>query len=172
MAADGHETDPYRINRREALKRTAIATGIAWSAPILTSIRTPAFAQYGAPCEEGCTYVAHFDLPSVACSPCQDVCRGDCAQYQNPCTGPACARITSVTCLVDDPTPGANFLRVCTDCEQLTGDLVACISVPEDCTCVGGTVDPSDPSCARYDLIFTDACERAQVNVSFSCSAC
>lgn len=38
-----------RINRREALKRGAVVTGAAWATPILTSIRTPAFAQASPP---------------------------------------------------------------------------------------------------------------------------
>lgn len=39
------------ITRRTMLKRIGAGTAIAWSAPILTSLRTPAFAQYGEVCE-------------------------------------------------------------------------------------------------------------------------
>jgi hypothetical protein len=175
MDSDGPSPRTPRITRREALRRSAAVTGAAWTAPVLMSLRTPAYAQYppGPGCEEGCAYVAHFDLPSVACSQCQTVCFDDCARFYQPrCVAPGCARITSVTCLEDDPTTGANTLRVCTDCQLINAaplDLSACISVEEDCTCVGGTVDPSDPRCARYDLIFEDACQRARVNVSFKC---
>lgn len=39
------------ISRRTMLKRIGAGTAIAWSAPILTSLRTPAFAQYGEVCQ-------------------------------------------------------------------------------------------------------------------------
>jgi hypothetical protein len=54
---DGEREDGWsleRISRRKALKRVAAGTAIAWSAPVLTSLRTPAFAQYG-PCTEACS---------------------------------------------------------------------------------------------------------------------
>ena len=38
-----------RISRRKMLKRLGAGAAVAWSAPVLTSLRTPAFAQYG-PC--------------------------------------------------------------------------------------------------------------------------
>jgi hypothetical protein len=43
------------ISRRKMLKRIGAGAAVAWSAPILTSIRTPAFAQYDNPCPDtGC----------------------------------------------------------------------------------------------------------------------
>jgi hypothetical protein len=40
------------ISRRRMLKRIGAGAAVAWSAPILTSIRTPAFAQSGgSPCD-------------------------------------------------------------------------------------------------------------------------
>jgi len=44
------------ISRRRMLKRVGAGAAIAWSAPILSSLRTPAFAQdrYPAPCPERC----------------------------------------------------------------------------------------------------------------------
>jgi hypothetical protein len=44
------------ISRRRMIKRIGAGAAIAWTAPVLTSIRTPAFAQgYAAcPCFEGC----------------------------------------------------------------------------------------------------------------------
>jgi hypothetical protein len=47
------------ISRRRMLKRIGAGAAVAWSAPILTSIRTPAFAQYG-----GCS-------PGSSCFACQ-----------------------------------------------------------------------------------------------------
>jgi hypothetical protein len=43
------------ISRRRMLKRVGAGAAIAWSAPILSSLRTPAFAQaYPARCAEPC----------------------------------------------------------------------------------------------------------------------
>jgi hypothetical protein len=44
----GHEG----ISRRRMLKRVGAGAAIAWSAPILSSLRTPAFAQYPVRCTE------------------------------------------------------------------------------------------------------------------------
>jgi hypothetical protein len=33
------------VSRREMLKRLGVTTGVAWAAPVLSSIRTPAYAQ-------------------------------------------------------------------------------------------------------------------------------
>jgi hypothetical protein len=38
------------VSRREMLKRLGATAGVAWAAPVLTSIRTPAYAQYIARC--------------------------------------------------------------------------------------------------------------------------
>jgi hypothetical protein len=38
------------ISRRKMLKRLGAGAAVAWSAPVLTSLRTPAFAQYPARC--------------------------------------------------------------------------------------------------------------------------
>jgi hypothetical protein len=43
---------PERISRRKALKRVAAGTAVAWSAPVLTSLSTPAFAQRYPPCAD------------------------------------------------------------------------------------------------------------------------
>jgi hypothetical protein len=39
------ENDNTGLSRRHALKRIGIAGAVAWTAPVLSSIRTPAFAQ-------------------------------------------------------------------------------------------------------------------------------
>jgi hypothetical protein len=48
------ETPNNRISRRRMLKRIGAAGAVAWSAPILSSVRTPAFAQYGPPPQPQC----------------------------------------------------------------------------------------------------------------------
>ena len=47
-----------RISRRRLLKRLGAGAAVAWSAPILSSIRTPAFAQYPSGCgNPPCTFL-------------------------------------------------------------------------------------------------------------------
>jgi hypothetical protein len=65
------------ISRRRMLKRIGAGAAIAWSAPILTSIRTPAFAQYGgSPCNPGQVCTPDCDV----IRPCQS---GNCACFRN-----------------------------------------------------------------------------------------
>jgi hypothetical protein len=42
------------LSRRTMLKRIGAGTAIAWSAPVLSSLRTPAFAGYPPPPDGGC----------------------------------------------------------------------------------------------------------------------
>lgn len=158
-----------RIDRREALKRAALVTGAAWAAPVLTSLRTPAFAQYGVPCEEDCVYVAHFEPPGFSCSACEPICPGgNCGD----CRGPACARITSVTCETS-PEFFRDVLTVCTDCQlDTTRDEIVFWEVPEGCHQGVWTIDPNDSRCARADFpVGHDVCAGpAKVELHFRCS--
>ena len=78
------------ISRRTALKRMATGAAIAWSAPILTSLRTPAFATNGSPvcasCEgplcSGAIPVCGQGADGFACI-CVETVRGDCACINN-----------------------------------------------------------------------------------------
>jgi hypothetical protein len=45
------------VTRREIIKRAAIAGGVAWAAPVIQSITTPAFAQTTPRCTAGCFWV-------------------------------------------------------------------------------------------------------------------
>lgn len=63
------------ISRRRMLKRIGAGAAIAWSAPILTSIRTPAFAQYG---EFPCT-LCDPNVPCNVLDPCGP--SGTCACF-------------------------------------------------------------------------------------------
>ena len=42
---DAEDSGAEGVTRRQALKRLGVGTAIAWSAPVLSSINTPAFAQ-------------------------------------------------------------------------------------------------------------------------------
>jgi hypothetical protein len=116
--------DKNRVSRRSALKRIGAGTAIAWSAPILTSLRAPAFGQYGPTCLPGqdscngpdfncqglsrcfCTNTAEG---AVICG-CFD--RGACGGYQL-CTATATCP-TGEFCAVGPDCCGGICLPLCT----------------------------------------------------------
>jgi hypothetical protein len=59
------------ISRRRMLKRIGAGAAVAWSAPILTSIKTPAFAQ-SPPNESPCDPGAPCSIPCNVAIPCKN----------------------------------------------------------------------------------------------------
>jgi hypothetical protein len=57
MSDEARPDPPDGVTRREILKRAAIAGGVAWAAPAIKSITTPAFAQTTPQCIAGCFWV-------------------------------------------------------------------------------------------------------------------
>jgi hypothetical protein len=109
------ELEPKQgISRRKMIKRIGAGAAIAWTAPILTSIRTPAFATGGG---GGCGGTGACD-PGQTCQPACDVLR--------PCHAPNnCACFPSVTdasCVCGDLKDGlcASF-QPCTTQADCTG---------------------------------------------------
>jgi hypothetical protein len=74
------------ISRRRMLKRIGAGAAVAWSAPILTSIRTPAFAQHYV-CGDRCADILCFSEEDFACND-----AGTCI----------CTRTTEDTCFCGD----------------------------------------------------------------------
>ena len=117
---DEHVSD--RISRRTILKRIGAGAAVAWSAPILTSIATPAFAQAsGGACAGG------------TCPPCQ---------FGSPCLSVcACVGIPD-TCFCSD-LGECNDVGICQndqDCIPFTGPgskCAPCNFSPD--TCKGGS---------------------------------
>src|SRR6266545_6958811 len=54
------------ISRRRMLKRVGAGAAVAWSAPVLTSLRVPAFAQ-SALCPNGCADILCFSEEEFIC---------------------------------------------------------------------------------------------------------
>ncbi len=89
IANDGSESGTSGLSRRQALKRIGAAGAIAWATPVLTSLRTPAFAASPGPnpeCRgETCTTFTHCS------SNCDCVCvdaheaGGFCIPGSTPC---------------------------------------------------------------------------------------
>jgi hypothetical protein len=78
---------PEQISRRRMLKRIGAGAAIAWSAPVLSSVRTPALAQYacaafpcGAACpnEPGALFCDPDGPEGTACA-CVPTVEGTCA---------------------------------------------------------------------------------------------
>jgi hypothetical protein len=156
---------PSKINRREMLKRAAVAGGVAWAAPVLTSLRTPAFAQYGDPCEEDCIYVVHIECVggNCTCSECEGNCGGFECNPPNKCQGSGCARVTSIS------KEGGQTV-ICTDCELGPGAFSYCKSCDGACELCSGTA-PVDDHCHTDQHSCPEGQEEAS-DMYLVCSAC
>jgi hypothetical protein len=77
--AEPRETGQKGLSRRDLLKRGAVAGAVAWSAPVVLSLRTPAYAQ-GSPFHACCQCNQPFPWPAlvdgVTCEQCQEFCNG------------------------------------------------------------------------------------------------
>jgi hypothetical protein len=73
------QAHPAALSRRDLLKRGAVVGGLMWTAPVVLSIRTPAYAQSPelhacCQCNEPYPWPALVD--GVDCQECQDFCDG------------------------------------------------------------------------------------------------
>jgi hypothetical protein len=116
MTAEGRPES--RISRRRMLKRLGAGAAIAWSAPVLSSLRTPAFAQgYPRACEDCETNPCGFD-PVAECgtSPTGGTCvcgllvTGGCECFQPICLP------TPELCDLTDPTCPVGFACINVAC--------------------------------------------------------
>ena len=116
------------ISRRRLLKRLGAGTAIVWSAPVLSSMRTPAFAQSPG-CSPGfCGPGLEFCGPDVACPlpPGCDV--GICSvMLDNTCLcwGVAVCTSPDPVCQSDADCPGGKCGPTEPDCDPCAGR-VAC----------------------------------------------
>lgn len=104
-----------RISRRRMLKRIGAGAAVAWSAPVLSSLRTPAFAQ---------------GYPPVCREPCEFTCGGTVQEC-----GPG---IGGFGCLCDHDVAGECF---CLN-DAFCSDLAAC-TTSGDCLVPGFRCVPS-----------------------------
>jgi hypothetical protein len=116
------------VSRRTALKRIGAGAAIAWSAPVLTSLKTPAFAQY----------------PPPGCSQCAgDFCEGQtlCQAEPNNCLGGLCGCAQIV----------GNELECSCYCNDLCDNRTRCPNGQSDCpfgqTCLHTCCDDPVPVC-------------------------
>jgi hypothetical protein len=111
------------LSRRKALKRIGAGAAIAWSAPVITSLKTPAFAQTPPP---ECRQCAPFDCNNSAF--CQSPCFSFCVQRINLACfcGPLVAWNTS----------GSPICQSDADCPAQTGPGSVCINMNPNCQAV------------------------------------
>jgi hypothetical protein len=121
----GHEG----ISRRTMLKRIGAGAAVAWSAPVLTSLGTPAFAQTPI-CRQPCDYVCGGEITYCGSSSCEFpecACEQDtenncmCAQNAGcddlrPCTSSDDC-INGGRCVFDTCCGGGVCIRDCGDCD-------------------------------------------------------
>jgi len=116
MKGGSMEEQAAGISRRRMLKRIGAGAAVAWSAPVLTSLRTPAFAQGSPVCAPGCPQ-CQFGAQ----------CRETCA-----CVGvPDCFCSDLGTCFTDRPICATDA-----DCEQFVGPGGRCAPCVFDPSCV------------------------------------
>jgi len=113
------------ISRRRMLKRVGAGAAIAWSAPILSSLRTPAFAQaYPARCAEPCNATCG-EFPQCGSSGpigdcfCSRDASGSCFCWEND----FCANRPDVSQAGACPD-GQTAVSTC--CDQFGGTAVKC----------------------------------------------
>ena len=120
-----------RISRRGMLKRVGAGAAIAWSAPILSSLRTPAFAQYPTRCQEPCDNC--FD--GVGDAPCgTDPVRGGTC---------LCSRTTEGAC-VCGANDACNEWGTCTTSADCPSGFVC-----KPVACRGCSREPGEMNCQR-----------------------
>jgi hypothetical protein len=89
---------PEQISRRRMLKRIGAGAAIAWSAPVLSSLRTPAYAQYPACARcEACLVVGapQCGPDPLSCGPdgdclCVITTEGNCDCFERGPGGASC----------------------------------------------------------------------------------
>jgi hypothetical protein len=102
---DDHQL-PKGISRRSMLKRVGAGAAIAWSAPVLTSLRTPAFGQASPVCAPGCSQCNFGER-------CREVCRCVGIPVECFCTSQGACRRDVPICQTDEDcgAPGARCAR-------------------------------------------------------------
>ena len=109
------------VSRRRMLKRIGAGAAVAWSAPILTSLKAPAFAQ-----SAGCSPCATCFDGSTPCGTgdcfCSEDVNGDCfCAFNGPCAGQS-------NCKSNEDCPGGRCMSVnCLGCGG-PGEGTQCLS--------------------------------------------
>jgi len=113
------------ISRRSMLKRIGSGAAAAWSAPVLTSLRTPAFGQGSPVCAAGCPQCRFGEI----CGPGEE-------------DGRRCGCVAVPDCFCSDLGFCRGGTPTCTtdaDCEPFTGPGSRCAPCVFSEGCFGGT---------------------------------
>jgi hypothetical protein len=114
------------ISRRRMLKRLGAGTAVAWSAPVLMSIKSPAYAQ-----SPGCPVFSCVEQQRCGQTP-------GCPSNPPGCDPGGCIRLNGGSCVCAD----SGFCWDCVtdvDCESQFGPGFRCAPVNSDCGCGGNT---------------------------------
>jgi hypothetical protein len=118
------------ISRRRMLKRIGAGAAVAWSAPILTSIRSPAFAQ-GSPTECG--------VPGIDCFTC-DIRELDC--NGDPLCGCVPTQESDCFCIAPQSCAGLQPCNSSSECPAGTRCANSCCGEPLCLVGCGGGQKP------------------------------
>ena len=144
MSDEPTADDQNTVTRRRMLKRIGAGAAVAWTTPILTTMRTPAFAASPGPCREDCYDIPYFRLSDLSCD---DECHhcNDCFGCGSCGCGQSCPTITSVEMQPD------GSVRFCTSCLRIApsgGGNGGWVCKSGGCASVFIEVDPNDQNCA------------------------
>lgn len=134
------EREDKGLSRRDILKRAAVVGGVAWTAPVLSSLRTPAFAQYPGPC--GCNAGEPRTCQGQVVIVCPDTPQPTCFCWTRVEGGAVCGTFASNSTCNSDAECGPG--QACVVCSGtfcgcgVTGR--ACTPVCEECVAPGGGV--------------------------------
>jgi hypothetical protein len=96
------------ISRRKMLKRVGAGAAVAWTAPVLLTIRTPAYGQASGTCR-----IQDCSQPHSLCGP-GSGCEGDCGGQEDQ----ICARMLDDSCFCG-LLPECGFCETDQDCERM-----------------------------------------------------
>jgi hypothetical protein len=140
---DTPELNERRITRRETLRRAAIIGGVAWSAPVLQTLTSAAYAQAYPGCE--IIYCAKFDNITESSATCVEcgptVTTGNCIASGGALEG--CGRASAVV----TPTPITVTLSPgcqCLEAEAKVGDPGGGCGGAGQVTCAGNTASATE----------------------------
>jgi hypothetical protein len=143
--SDTPELTEHRISRREGLRRAAIIGGVAWSAPVLQTLSSAAYAQAYPGCEV--IYCVKFEgitdtSPTATCVECGPaVTTGNCLASGGAANG--CGRATAVvtpTTITVTLDPGCQ----CLEAEAKVGDPGGGCGGAGQVTCSGNTATATE----------------------------
>jgi hypothetical protein len=132
------------MDRREFLRKAAIAGGVAWAAPIIQTVAAgPAYATHS-PGE--CAHSEHTGpVPTGVCLDCMSTCTATCGTGTG-CGGPSGLCDPNAVCTLPDNTCPCDRCDPCCYCCVNDRPVFIC-GTSNTCASLGGTANPACGQC-------------------------